>query len=208
MEKIIYGHENIKRAIEVYAVAKTIHNFPMYVVGRNGFGVTAIEEFYCTITGDTKADWSNLRLVEICETDTKEEAIETAEDIRSSKGACVQAAPYPLYANISRCRFLGKGYESRGQVRDRVDKAIALLKENQAITVKGNAVSALFENAFNRLHLSYDDADTCLALALAIKALDGAEHVEPQHIAEAINYCCKNTSVEEVILFHSEEKSF
>jgi hypothetical protein len=208
MEKIIYGHENIKRAIEVYAVAKTIHNFPLYVVGRNGFGISAIKEFYMKMPGVDQYDYDDLRFVEICEVDTIEEAIEAAADIRSSKGACVQAAPYPLYANVSRCRFLGKGYESWERVRDRVDKAIALLKENQAITVKGNAVSALFENAFNRLHLSYDDADTCFALALAIKALDGAEYIEPQHIAEAINYCCKNTSIEEIILFHSEEKSF
>jgi hypothetical protein len=208
MEKIIYGHENIKRAIEVYAVAKTIHNFPMYVVGRNGFGVSAIKEFYMRMPNIDQYDYDDLKFVELSETDTKEEAIETAAYIRSSKGACVQAAQYPLYANISKCRFLGKECESRKQVRDRVNKAIALLKENQAITVKSNAVSALFENAFNRLHLSYDDADTCLALALAIKALDEAEHIEPQHIAEAINYCCKNTSIEEIILFHNEEKSF
>ena len=61
-------------------------------------------------------------------------------------------------------------------------------REMSAFCALSPACSALMENAYRKLGLSARSYDRILRVARTIADLEGAENIEPGHLAEAIQY--------------------
>lgn len=195
MGKLIYGHENVKRAIEVAAVS----GVGLSIVGRVGFGVDAINNFISSI------GTMNVKFIEICEFDSEEQTIRNAKDIRSNPGLMVIMAPEnPHFDTYMITKSGTRKTEGVNMSIERIKMAI----DHYPIPLNLNpSCVALLRNAFERLNLNYDYADTIIKVAEGIARLDRADKIESHHIAEAIHYCPKMLQVQDMLNYWKLEQS-
>ena len=75
---------------------------------------------------------------------------------------------------------------------DRVNKA----RNNQLPSdFKNDACSQLLKNATERLGFSYSKYEKVIEISKIIAQLDNSKQIEPQHVAEAIQYNCMDDTV-------------
>jgi hypothetical protein len=76
--------------------------------------------------------------------------------------------------------------ERINQAKPYVRTSINLMKEVK----KHDATFALFKKAYRNFHFSFIEAQNCLKLSEAIRALAGPASIQSHHMAEAIQYAC------------------
>jgi len=201
MKTGIYGHENVKRAIEVAIVS----GVGLFIVGRRGFGTNEIDRFKKSIEAECRG-YTWVKQIEISENDTRDDVIKTAKELRSKSGhMLICTAENPHFDTYILVKGGKRGAENISDVEKRILDGREHELKNDDLS---SSCVALLKNAFEKLNLNYDYADTIIRVAIGIAKLDKADKIEAWHIAEAIQYCPKMTRVEDVLNYWQLEQSF
>lgn len=78
-------------------------------------------------------------------------------------------------------------FETKKDIKSRVDKA---LKNKKPDLFKNDSCDALLKTATDRLGFTLEKREKVIEISKIIAQLDGSHTIEPQHIAEAIQYNC------------------
>lgn len=78
-------------------------------------------------------------------------------------------------------------FETKEDIKSRVDKA---LKNKKPDLFKNNSCDVLLKTATERLDFTLGKREKVIEISKIIAQLDGSDTIDPQHIAEAIQYNC------------------
>lgn len=82
--------------------------------------------------------------------------------------------------------------ETLEDIKKRIDEF--QLNSPEVSDTLASSCSALFKSAIRKLQLSFKDCTQILSVAKTIAGLSGSDKIQPEHIAEAIQYKCISLS--------------